>query len=117
MLKCDLWKAIKGPHFDEDYVEDALEEVAEHFGKREPRWKCEEAKQIAEKFGVKFGEEFNKHDWTYALNLMYFLFSSVLQDNLQSYAKCAHAWLKDECIPDGKAFWHFHRFLKSKEEE
>ena len=117
LLKCDLWKALKGPHFDEEFAEEAVEELCEEHGKREPRWKCDEAKQIAEKFGIKFGENFNKHDWFYALNLMYLLFSQVMQDNLQSYAKCAHAWLNDKCIPEGKSFWHYHRFLKSREEE
>lgn len=117
LLKCDLWKALKGPHFDEEFAEEAVEELCEEHGKREARWKCDEAKQIAEKFGIKFGENFNKHDWFYALNLMYLLFSQVMQDNLQSYAKCAHAWLNDKCIPEGKSFWHYHRFLKSREEE
>ena len=117
LMKCDLWKALKGPHFDEEFAEEAVEDLCEEFGKREPRWKCDEAKQIAEKFGIKFGEDFNKHDWYYALNLMYLLFSQVMQDNLQSYAKCAHAWLNDKSIPEGKSFWHYHRFLKTKEEE
>lgn len=117
LLKCNLWKIIKGPHFDHDYINEAIHYLAETFGKREPRWKCEETKQIGEKFGVKFNDEHSECDWCYAMNLMYFLFSKLIQDNLQAYVKYACEWLNDISIPEGKAFWHYHRVLKSKEEE
>lgn len=116
MLKCDLWKAIKGPHFDEEYCEDALEEIAKCYGKREIKFDHEEAEDLAEKFGIDF-KEFNESDWCYALNLIHFMFCQILRDDLESYIRIAYNWITDKSIPEGKSFWHFHRFVKSKEEE
>lgn len=76
----------------------------------------EESKQVAKKFGVEF-EDFNEHDWHYALNICYHLFKDLCKDDIQMCAKLTYLWLRDKAIPEGKAFYHYMKHLKHKHKE
>lgn len=68
------------------------------------------------KFGVEF-EDFNEHDWHYALNICYHLFKDLCKDDIQMCAKLTYLWLRDKAIPEGKAFYHYMKHLKHKHKE
>lgn len=67
-------------------------------------------------FGVEF-EDFNEHDWHYALNICYHLFKDLCKDDIQMCAKLTYLWLRDKAIPEGKAFYHYMKHLKHKHKE
>lgn len=116
MIKFKVYEMANGPHFTEELCEEALECVCEEYKRREAEFDLEEAKQIAKKFGVDF-KEFNEHDWCYALNICHCLFEDLCKEDLQMCAKLTYLWLCDRAIPEGKAFYHYMKHLKYKNEE
>lgn len=116
IIKFKLYEMINGPHFTKDLCEEALECVMEDYKAKEAEFEYEESKQVAKKFGVEF-EDFNEHDWHYALNICYHLFKDLCKDDIQMCAKLTYLWLRDKAIPEGKAFYHYMKHLKHKHKE
>lgn len=116
IIKFKFYEMINGPHFTKDLCEEALECVIEDYKVKEAEFEYEESKQVAKKFGVEF-EDFNEHDWHYALNICYHLFKDLCKDDIQMCAKLTYLWLRDKAIPEGKAFYHYMKHLKHKHKE
>ena len=116
IIKFKLYEMINGPHFTKDLCEEALECIMEDYKAKEAEFEYEESKQVAKKFGVEF-EDFNEHDWHYALNICYHLFKDLCKDDIQMCAKLTYLWLRDKAIPEGKAFYHYMKHLKHKHKE
>jgi hypothetical protein len=112
-IKFKIYEMTNGPHFTKDLCKEALECVMDGYKVRELEFKYDEAKQVAKKFGVEF-EDFNEYDWCYALNICYHLFKDICKDDIQMCAKLTYLWLCDKAIPEGKAFYHYMKYLKYK---
>ena len=67
-----------GPHFDETCANKAVSGMVNEDGTTGPHWSLAETTSVANQYGVKLTEKFNKYDWFVALNMVYSDYYAVI---------------------------------------
>ena len=113
ILKCELWRAIYGPHFTEEFAREAIAKVAEAFGRNDVKYDMKEAEDLAVKYGMR-PKDFNRADWFYAINVVRYMFLPHTGENPEAHVRLAYHWLQDKTLNHDKSFWHYCQFVKCR---
>lgn len=104
-----------GPHFDETCANKAVSEMVNEDGTTGPHWSLTETTSVANQYGVKLTEKFNKYDWFVALNMIYSDYYAVIvkitgSSNIKHFVEFTKAWLDDKDIAEGK-MWYYYMYV------
>lgn len=112
LIKVKTYELHNGPHFNEEYARKAVKHMQNEDGTKGPHWSVDEAVQLANQYGVRIGQTFNKYDWYVALNMVYsdyykFLINTTGSSNSKQFVELAKAWINDKDIDEGKMWYYF----------
>ena len=104
-----------GPHFDETCANKAVSGMVNEDGTTGPHWSLTETTSVANQYGVKLTEKFNKYDWFVALNMIYSDYYAVIvkvtgSSNIKHFVEFTKAWLDDKDIAEGK-MWYYYMYV------
>lgn len=78
MFRTKAYEQEYGPHFNEEQARKAVNKMENEDGTRGPHWSLAETTSVANQYGVKLTEKFNKYDWFVALNMVYSDYYAVI---------------------------------------
>lgn len=126
IIRIKAYEAKHGPHFNEEHARKAVSKMENEDGSRGQHWSLEETTSLANQYGVRLDEEFNKYDWYVALNMIYSDYYKVIvnmtgSNSSKYFVDFAKAWLCDKDIDEGK-MWYYYVYvmcdkLRDAEEE
>lgn len=97
-----LYVIVNGYHFNDEILEEYLEDMVNDDGTPAPKWTVAETTTVAKQYNIKM-DTFNEYDFNYVMNMLYSDYVSILSTNVASYAKMADKFLHDKDAPEGKA--------------
>lgn len=126
IIRIKAYEAKHGPHFNEEHARKAVSKMENEDGSRGQHWSLEETTSLANQYGVRLDEEFNKYDWYVALNMVYSDYYKVIvnmtgSNSSKYFVELAKAWTCDKDIDEGK-MWYYYVYvmcdkLRDAEEE
>ena len=126
IIRIKAYEAKHGPHFNEEHARKAVSKMENEDGSRGQHWSLEETTSLANQYGVRLDEEFNKYDWYVALNMVYSDYYKVIvnmtgSNSSKYFVELAKAWICDKDIDEGK-MWYYYVYvmcdkLRDAEEE
>lgn len=126
IIRIKAYEAKHGPHFNEEHARKAVSKMENEDGSRGQHWSLEETTSLANQYGIRLDEEFNKYDWYVALNMVYSDYYKVIvnmtgSNSSKYFVELAKAWICDKDIDEGK-MWYYYVYvmcdkLRDAEEE
>lgn len=123
-LFSEMYEAVNGPHFNEEYAKHAVEHMENEDGSKGPHWSVEETTSVANQMGINLKSgKCNKWDWYVAMNMIYSdFYKAVLNitgnSNAKYFAELTKAWLHDKDIEEGKMWnYYIHIMCDGKDKE
>lgn len=115
IFRIKAYEAEHGPHFNEENAHKAVSKMENEDGTRGPHWSMEETTSLANQYGVRLDEKFNKCDWYVALNMIYSDYYKVIVNISNSthakfFVEFAKAWMNDKDIDEGK-MWYYYTYV------
>lgn len=112
IFRIKAYEAEHGPHFNEEKARKAVSKMENEDGTRGPHWSVEETTSLANQYGIRLDEKFNKWDWYVALNMIYSDYYKVIVSIANSahnkyFVDFAKAWLCDKDIDEGKMWFYY----------
>ena len=71
IIRTKAYEAKHGPHFDDEHARKAVSKMENEDGSKGQHWSLEETSALANQYGIRFDDKFNKYDWYVALNMVY----------------------------------------------
>ncbi len=102
-LLLELHKNVYGSHFSLALLNQAINELEDTKGTKGAKWSLEETNKFIKDLDLKY----NEYDFNYVLNMMYYDYSELLNNDLNSYIKLACLFLDDVDAPNGKALRYY----------
>ena len=102
-----LYKEIYGSHFNEWLLDKALCCLINEDGTKGAKWSIDQTTSVAEQNGIVFGEEYNKYDWCYVMNMVYSDYYGAVPNDTIAYFKIAKKFLEDKDAKEGKALYYY----------
>lgn len=115
IIRTKAYEAKHGPHFDDEHARKAVSKMENEDGSRGQHWSIEETSALANQYGIRFDDKFNKYDWYVALNMVYSDYYRVIvnmtgSNNAKYFVELAKAWLCDKDIDEGK-MWYYYVYI------
>lgn len=115
IIRTKAYEAKHGPHFDDEHARKAVSKMENEDGSKGQHWSLEETSALANQYGIRFDDKFNKYDWYVALNMVYSDYYRVIvnmtgSNNAKYFVELAKAWLCDKDIDEGK-MWYYYIYI------
>lgn len=112
IFRIKAYEAEHGPHFNEEKARKAVSKMENEDGSKGQHWSLEETTSLANQYGIRLDEKFNKYDWYVALNMVYSDYYRVIvnmtnSNNTKHFVEIAKAWICDKDIEEGKMWFYY----------
>lgn len=112
IFRTKAYEAEHGPHFNEEHAHKAVSKMQNEDGTRGQHWNLEETTALANQYGIRLDQEFNKYDWYVALNMVYSDYYRVVvnmtgSNNTKYFVELAKAWICDKDVEEGKMWFYY----------
>lgn len=108
-LEMHLYKELYGCHFNDWLLEKATSTMDNEDGSVGKHWSLNDTNQVARQYNISF-DTFNEYDWNYTINMIYSDYYGAVPNELGTYVKIAHKFLKDKDAEPGKALKYYLTF-------
>ena len=120
MVKFEQHELKYGPHFNEDFAEEAVSRMQNEDGTTGPHWTIEQTNNVAKQYGINFNLDiFNEYDWFVAMNMIYSDYYKAIKNitginSLQHFVELTKAWIMDKDVAEGKMWYYFKYVMCDK---
>lgn len=112
---------LLGPHFNEERLKIALQELVRRDGSKGGFWILEQTNDLASQGRLYFTDDFNQYDFCYSMNFVRAKYSEFVQstlgsDNVKHYFELAKSFQPSKSTPAGSP-WHIYVSLYKMSKE